>query len=76
MNRLLYGILETDAKFISQRLVIMGSFILSYFPLPSLWILKENKQISLLAEQKFRKWFRNLTQIKVSIFIPTQLEVN
>lgn len=76
MNRLLYGVLETDAKFISQRLVIMGSIILSYFPLPSLWILKENKQISLLAEQKFRKWFRNLTQIKVSIFIPSQLEVN
>lgn len=76
MNRLLYGILETDAKFISQRLIIMGSFILSYFPLLSLWILKENKQISLFAEQKFRKWFRNLTQIKVSIFISSQLELN
>lgn len=76
MNRLLYEILETDAKFISQRLIITGSFILSYFPLPSLWILKENKQISLFAEQKFRKWFRNLTQIKVSIFISSQLELN
>lgn len=76
MNQLLYGILETDVKFISQRLIIMDFFILSYFPLPSLWILKENKQISSFAEQEFRKWFRNLTQIKVSIFISSQLELN